>query len=241
MGLGFPGTESVAPTVSEGAGKLVSERVFVFIPDTDGDLRTHEKFPANRQIRLRATTALAAHQRQHAQAASGRECDGRLDAIRARDRRHAAAQRDPGDDAELRRRRTSIRRPRITVEFTEPIQPPSLGSFTVGNFAHAQHGRARQPSGRDAVDPGAVHDHAALGVRLLEVGVDAGVSPSGQWSGDPARARCRARPSNEVTIQVCANQLRDLATNTNTQPATTHFTTREGPGLVNAPDAPDVI
>jgi hypothetical protein len=47
-GLGFPGTQ----TGFTGASLLVEPDAFVFVPDADGDLSTHETFPANAQIRV---------------------------------------------------------------------------------------------------------------------------------------------------------------------------------------------
>ena len=48
-GIGFPGTEGGF----NGSADLVSPNTLVFVVDSDGDLSTHETFPAGFQIVVR--------------------------------------------------------------------------------------------------------------------------------------------------------------------------------------------
>ena len=53
-GAGFPGTEGAF----NGSSDLVGANTIVFVPDTDDNLATHERFPTGVQIRMEVTTAL---------------------------------------------------------------------------------------------------------------------------------------------------------------------------------------
>ncbi len=232
-GVGFPGTESVSNF--QGSSKLVGENTFVFIVDTDGDLSTHEAFPTNRQIRLRATTALGAangnlllHQ---VVASSTVGSDVISPEIATTPPPNAIPLTSPsfGD--------TDVDPlTRITLEFSEPIQPTTLGSWptvsppVVSPAITLKFGPANQQTQVPfVIAPLSVFDFSKWEL-----------TPTFAFPGNgPASQACGT--FNRVTLTVVPSQVQDLAGVVNAQSASTEFTTGEGPGLVNAPVVPDVI
>ena len=232
-GLGFPGTESFS--AFQGAAKLVSDRTFVFVVDTDNDLTTHETFPLNRQIRLRATTALGA-------------ANGNLLL------RQVVASATVGVDTVPPEIATTpppnsipLTTPsfgdtdvdpltRITLEFTEPIQPPTLGSWPtvsppiISPAVTLKFGPLQQQTQVPyVIAPLSVYDFSKWEL-----------TPTFAFPGNgPASQNCGT--FNRVTLAIVPQQVQDLSGALNAQPATTEFTTGEGPGLVNAPVVPDVV
>ena len=232
--LGFPGTES--PNGLAGIADLLSDASFVFIPDADGDLSTHETFPAGVQIRMRMTTSV--------RAASGAKLAGQ-----------ALASSTVGDDSVCPevsiqgQTQLPIIKPgngdldvdpgtRITVEFTEPVQLNMLGELDDGTspglFGALQVefgptvGRVRVPF---SIDVPSVFDLTTI--ELVPAYNFPGAGPLGV-SGSCA---------DFATVNVSVNfeQFGDLDGNLNQLVPTTFFTTREGPGLVNAPVTPDAL
>ena len=230
-GLGFPGTQSSF----SGQQDLISPRTMVFVPDADGDLTTHETFPTGATILCRIETGV-------------RNTSGKSLA------RTAAAATTVGPDAEapeIRRTLPPTSAPDITpgngqtdvdpltsieVRFTEPVQPWSVGDLpTGGNPALSaaillQFGpltnRVTVPF---SAEPISVYDLTRY--RL---------TPAYNFPGDgPDVASCGV--FNEVDVTLNADQVEDLSGNTNTLAASTSFETGEGPGIVNAPVAPDSV
>ena len=232
-GLGFPGTESA--TGFTGAGKLVGENVFVFVVDTDGDLTTHEKFPSARQIRLRATTALSAGGNQPllrqvvASATVGTDTIAPEIATTPPPNSIPVTTPSFGD--------TDVDPlTKITLEFTEPIQPSTLGSFPSGSSPVVSPAVTLTfgPSTQQTQVPFTCMPLSVYDLSKWEL------TPTFAFPGNgPATQACGT--FNRVTVTVVPQQLKDLAGGLNTSPATTEFTTGEGPGLVNAPIAPDVV
>ena len=69
---------------------------------------------------------------------------------------------------------------------------------------------------------------------------DIDLRPAFNFPGEgPADLACGI--FNRIDITINAGVLSDLSLNANTSPASTFFETGEGPGIVNAPVAPDVI
>ncbi|MBL8857668.1 MAG: hypothetical protein JNL28_04065 [Planctomycetes bacterium] len=232
-GLGFPGTQSQFT----GFGKLISPRTIVFVADTDNDLATPDTFPSARQLRLRVTTSV-------------RSTGGRLQ------QRTALASTTVGNDTlrpEVSTTPPPINSPVITpgsgdtnvdpmttirVEFTEPVQPLSVGSLPTGQAAvlsssvNVEFGpssaRVRVPF---TALPPSVFDLATFDL-----------TPVFNFPGEgPSQFQCGV--FNRVDVSVNTGQLQDLATvpNLNLLGATTFFSTGEGPGIVNAPVTPDAI
>jgi hypothetical protein len=232
-GLGFPGTESAA--AFPGSSKLVSDRVFVFVVDSDGDLSTHEAFPTNRQIRLRATTALAARNGRPLMRQLVASATVGVDLITPEIVTTPPPNAIPDSipafgDTDVDPQTT------ITLKFTEPLQPASLGSFanvitpTVSSAVTVKFGPpAQQTQVPFTITPRSAYDLSEW--ELTPVFAFPGNGPASQDCGT----------FNTVNVDVIALQVVDLATNQNTRTANTMFVTGEGPGLVNAPVAPDVI
>jgi len=232
-GLGFPGTESASGF--PGANKLVSARAFVFVVDTDGDLRTHEAFPLNRQIRLRATTAVGASNGnlllKQVVASATVGADTVPPEIATTPPPNSIPVTTPSfGDSDV------DPQTRITMEFTEPLQPPTLGSFPKGTppIPSASVTLTFGPSTQTTQVP-----FTALPLSIYDFSKWE-LTPVFAFPGNgPATQSCGT--FNKVTLSVVPLQLQDLSGRLNTQPATSEFTTGEGPGLVNAPIVPDVV
>ncbi len=233
-GLGFPGTES---TAFAGGSQLLATSTFVFVVDGDGDLTTHESFPTGRQILLRATTAvLAKSGDQLAQPVLGSATVG---------------SDDLAPEVELTPPPNSVPvttpsfgdsdvdpTTKITIAFTEPLQPLSVGSLPTGKPASLSSAIAitfGPPTKITSVPfttlPASIYDFTLWDLTPVYAFPGSG----------PTSAQCGA--FNVVSVDVSQQQLRDLsvAANTNLLPAGTSFSTGEGPGLVNAPIVPDAI
>ena len=125
-GKGFPGTESTIGFT--GSSKLVADNVFVFVVDTDGDLSTHERFPSDRQVRLRATTALRAQNQnpllRQVVASATVGANSVAPEVLTTPAPNSIPLPSPSfGDVDVDPLTT------IQVEFTEPVQPTSVGSF----------------------------------------------------------------------------------------------------------------
>lgn len=242
-GIGFPGTEGNF----NGAGVLVAPNTLVFVVDEDGNLATHETFPTDPslQIRMRITTAV-------------RAANGKFLA------EQVLASTTVGDDFVTPEIIVSAAdEPLITpgngdinvdplttlrVEFTEPVQPLSVGQLegafppSLSSLLSMKFG----PEGARTDMPFTVQPISVFDLSIYEV-LPAfnfpGSGPSGNECGTFAK----------VDVEVRGGQLQDLAANedpndaslvvpnVNIRTESTDFTTGAGPGLVNAPIAPDTI
>jgi len=232
-GKGFPATESTLGFT--GASKLVSDKVFVFVVDADGDLATHERFPVNRQIRLRATTALRAVNQNPLQRQAVASATVGADSVAPEVLTTPAPNSIPltspsFGDVDVDPLTT------IQVEFTEPIQPTSVGSFPT----------VRLPIVSPAITLvfGPQNQQTQVPFTCMPLSVfDLSkwvLTPEFGFPGNgPATQGCGT--FNRVTMTFVPLQVRDFASNRNTLGATSDFTTGEGPGLVNAPVAPEAI
>ena len=234
-GFGFPGTQSI--TAFSGADKLINPNTILFIVDEDDDLSTHETFPAGQQILMRITNGV--------RATSGKFL---VDA--------GLATTTVGPDTivpEVTLSPPPFSIPSITpgngeqgvdplqdiiVEFTEPVQPytiaplPSSTPPTLGAAIQVHFG----PSATVVdvpffIEPLSPFDLTRL--RLLPAFNFPGAGPVGDSCGT----------FNRITITVNSGQFTDLNStpNLNTTGVSTFYLTGEGPGLVNAPVAPDAI
>lgn len=231
-GAGFPGVQSNF----QGAAALISRRTIVFVADSDNDLSTFETFPSNRQIKLRVTTAV--------QATNGRFL-----------RNRALASSTVGPDTfrpEIARTPPPINSPIITpgqgdsnvdpltdvrVEFTEPIQPLTLGSLNDGSppLPSAAASITFGPSAQSVNVPFTVLPPSVFDLSIWDL------TPAFNFPGEgPSTLPCGIA-FNRVDVSVNGSQFQDLAANRNLLGGTTFFTTGEGPGLVNAPVSPDTI
>jgi hypothetical protein len=233
-GLGFPGTQSgSAPFL--GASKLVSDNVFVFVVDSDGDLTTHETFPTGRQIRLRATTAVKAKNKRELTKQVVASCTVGPDTVAPEvsitPPPNAIPVTTPSfGDVDVDPQTT------VTIEFTEPIQPWTLGALPTGAIPVISSSVEIRfgPTSATTKVPFTVLPPSVFDLSVWEL------TPVFAFPGNgPASQACGT--FNRVTVQVIPAQLKDFKDNVNTLPASTEFTTGEGPGLVNAPVVPDAI
>ncbi|MCC6408751.1 MAG: beta-propeller fold lactonase family protein [Planctomycetes bacterium] len=240
-GLGFPGTESL--TGFTGSNVLASPRTFVFVVDDDGDLATHETFPANRQIRIVASTSVRSSDgSQFVQQAVGSTTVGPDTLpieVATTPPPAAVPDTDPSFNNQDVDPQTSI-----TVRFTEPLQPWTFGPLPTTKQVPV-FGAAAITFGPSAstvnvpftMTPVSIYDFTSWVMK-----------PSFSFPGSgPAFFQCDT--FNKVSVTFKAGAFADTSAsggalgsgNVNTLGANTHFFTGEGPGLVNAPVTPGAI
>lgn len=230
-GLGFPGTQALFAGVQD----LVSPNTLVFVVDADGDLSTFETFPSGEQIRMRISTGVRSDSGQALRAAGVASTtvgeDVLLPQVLSSPPPTPVPAISPGGGDRDVDPLTSIR-----VEFTEPVQPWSVGSLPVrlvpslsGSielFFGPVTQRVQVPF---SVMPASVFDLTTYELR-----------PAFNFPGEgPSEFACGV--FNKVDIAVSADVISDLSGNKTSNAVTTTFFTGEGPGLVNAPVAPDVV
>lgn len=230
-GLGFPGTESVF----QGANELVSPNTFVFVVDGDADLLSHEAFPSGRQIRLQVTAAV-------------RSQGGRTLGVQA------LASTTVGADQVLPE---SLFTPPPTsqplvvpglgqidvdpmtdlrVFLTEPVQPWSVGDLPIG-IPPTLSPAVQVTFGPDTSTVNMPFH--ALPVSVLDLSSYV-LTPAFNFPGEgPSGNECGL--FNRVRVRVNPGQFEDLVGNNNVQGGETFFETGPGPGVVNAPIAPEAI
>lgn len=234
--FGFPGTQSTE--AFPGAATLVDENVFVFVVDSDNDLTTHETFPVGRNIRMRITTGVLTPDgdplEQPGLAVSTVGEDSLTPEVALNVTGGTTLpQIFPGNGQEDVDPTTPI-----TITFTEPVQPFSVGSLDTGApplVSSAVQVTFGPPESTTLV-PFVVRPVSIYDMSVLEL------VPSFPFPGSgPALASCGT--FSTVSVQVNADQVADLAATPNVNSANvgTSFSVGEGIGLVNAPVAPDVI
>ena len=227
--LGFPGTQGGFA----GAELLVDPRAFVFVPDADGALATHETFPAGCQVQVRLTRKIRARSGAAlaapglASATVGTDaCPPEL-ALRRLGTPHVV----PLDGAEEVDPRTDVR-----LHFSEPIQPLSLGPLA--GLQPAGPSPAVQllfgPDTARVSVPFTARPPSVLDLATYEL------DPAFDFPGrGPVEPPCPDFATIEVRVN--AGPLADLAANHNLRARSSVFRTAMGPGLVNAPVTPDAI
>ena len=233
-GLGFPGTQaSGAPF--PGALDLVRDDAFVFVPDEDGTLLTHEEFPSGRQVRLKVSTAVkAVDGRELARSALGSATVGPdtiVPEVGVTPPPNSVPQVTPGAGQTDVDPQTSVR-----ITFTEPLQPHTLGTFPTGSPSSisAAVSMTFGPPSQIVQVPFSILPPSVFDLSVWDL------TPTFAFPGaGPAFQQCGT--FNEVTVAINSAQYQDLSANTNQLAAQTNFFTGKGPGLVNAPVAPEAI
>ncbi len=233
-GFGFPGTQN-SPSFA-GATELIRNDTFVFVVDSDGDLTTHDRFPANRQIIVRVTQAVRNNDgdnlSRQALGSSTVGPDGLRPEVATTPPPNSQLQVTPGDGQTNVDPATKIR-----LTFTEPVQPFSIGQLpTAGSFPNTSSFLSVTfgPQQTTTSVPFTIMPVSALDLSVWEL------TPGFAFPGaGPGALPCGT--FNEVTISTNANQLVDLSGNQNQSLGTTSFFTGSGPGVVNAPVVPDAI
>ena len=231
-GMGFPGTEQ-DPSFP-GAAELVDARSFVFIPDVDASMLTHETFPTGVQVRMQMTEGVQALNGKFLKEQAVASATVGADTV-APEVKVAGAEQIPviipgNGDFDVDPETT------ITVEFTEPVQIPTIGDMPDGSPPALAASVQLQFGPSTAVTtvpysvlPRSVFDFTSM--ILTPVYAFPGSGPEFEDCG----------AFNQVSVLVNAGQFQDLQGNLNTAAPATFFTTGVGPGLVNAPVAPDAI
>ena len=232
-GWGFPGTEGA---VFSGADVLNDLNCFVFVPDADDDLSTHETFPVGLQIRMRMSEGVLAENGNNlldeglASSTVGSDTIAPEVAVSGPSQVPVII---PGNgDIDIDPQTT------VTVEFTEPVQILSLGEIYDGSPPAL--GAAIQlefgPSTSRVQVPFSVLPFSVFDLSRIEL------IPIYNFPGSgPSAGGLSCGSFSQISVSVNANQFEDLRGRTNTLSPSTYFTTAEGPGLVNAPVMPDTI
>ncbi|MFT6041740.1 MAG: hypothetical protein ACI9C2_001912, partial [Gammaproteobacteria bacterium] len=234
-GFGFPGTTGTGPL--SGASKLMSAKTLVFIVDEDDDLSTFETFPAGAQVSMRITNGVLS-----------------LAGKALVDAGFASSTVGPDTTSpEVAQSAPPFSIPSITpgngeqgvdplqniiVQFTEPIQPHSVAPLpvssppTLGAAIQVQFG----PSAQVVDVPFFIQPLTPFDLTRMQL------LPSFNFPGAGADGEgCGS--FNRISVTVNAGQVGDLAaeSNVNQSGVNTFYLTGSGPGLVNAPVAPDSI
>ncbi|MDP6539230.1 MAG: beta-propeller fold lactonase family protein [Planctomycetota bacterium] len=230
-GAGFPGVGGAF----SGSTDLVSSRTLVFVIDSDGDLSTHERFPSDRLIRMRIGTGVrdtsGRNLSESGLASTTVGANTISPEVAVTPPPNSFPEVIPGNGDDDVDPLTTI-----DVQFTEPVQPLTLGDLPSDgppNLSAALLIQFGPPAQRVTVPseilPLSIYDFSRWEVL-----------PSFNFPGEgPADEECGV--FNRVDVTVNPNQLQDLSGNFNLLAATTFFETGPGPGLVNAPVAPDAI
>lgn len=230
-GDGFPGTV----TNFAGSNKLISPRTICFVADTDNNLATVDSFPTGREIKLRITTAVRSTNGAFLRNA-GLACSTvGPDTIRP----EVSVTPPPLNSPVITPGQGDANVDPLTdvvVEFTEPIQPLTLGSLATG--------RPPLPSASAAITFGPSATLVNVPFSVLPVSpfdlTKMRLIPAFNFPGEgPPDLQCGL--FNRVNVAVNGGTFQDLAANTNVLGGTTFFDTGAGPGFVNAPVNPDTI
>jgi len=230
-GANFPGVSSDFA----GAEKLISPRTVVFVADSNGDLADNETFPANRELRLRASKAVlstrGAPQKQQVSVTFTVGPDTLLPEVARTPPPLNYPVVSPSNNSTGVDPLTSV-----FIEFTEDVQPWSLGSLP--------NGAAPLPSSSLALSfgPSTATVNVPFNVKPISVYdlTTYELIPTFSFPGEgPDTFQCGV--FNRVTLSINPRQIRDLVDNQNLLGGSSSFDTGEGPGLVNAPVCPDTI
>ncbi len=232
-GLGFPGTQSEFA----GASAMFGENTFVFVADSDGKLSTHETFPTGLELRLVVS--------RQVYAASGQQLANQAKACSTvgADLLQPEASFTPAPEAALRAFPRIVDsngdadpQTDIEIQFTEPIQPFSLGTMAVDAVP------GLSPAFSVVFGPDTARTNVPCSIRPISH-LDLAtyvLTPVFPFPGEgPEFAQCGV--FNQVDLSVFGGQFRDLTENLNTRTGNSSFFVGEGPGIVNAPVTPDAI
>lgn len=230
-GLGFPGTE----TPFSGMDTLLAADTLVFVPDADDNLSTHEMFPTDSTIHVRIETgvrnSLGQSLARTALASTTIGDDTVAPEIRISLPPNSVPDVIPGGGEENIDPLTNV-----LVSFNEPVQPWTLGDLPVSDVPNESSAISLQfgPETQRVTVPFSVMPISVYDLSCYEL------TPVYNFPGEgPASVECGV--FNRIDVTVNSGQFADLSGNANTLPATTFFTTGAGPGLINAPVAPDAV
>lgn len=207
-----------------GAADLVGKKVFTFIADTDNDLTTIETFPDDRLLRIVVTNAVKDSENDILeQEVSTATTVGPDDAPpQVLGYTTATPQITPGNG------QTGIDpRSTILVRFNKPVQPGDVGSFYDPQvFTPPSGGVTLQVTAAAQTFSVIYHADPISYGDLMNYIITPAYSLPGQ---------------STVDVQVQTTTIHSLNNVLITQPVSTQFTTGAGPGITNAPVAPEAI
>ncbi|MCR9243458.1 MAG: Ig-like domain-containing protein [bacterium] len=206
-----------------GAADLVGRKVFTFVADTDNDLTSIETFPSNRLIRIVVTNAVRDTENDILEQEIATATTVGVDSDPAQILGFLSQPRIIPGNGQTGIDPTST----ILVRFNKPVQPGEVGSF----FDPAQF---TPPSGGLTLQVTA----AAQTFAVLYHADPVTFGDLMNYTITPAYSL----PGNSpVDIQIQTTTINSLGGNPLGQAVTTRFTTGTGPGLVNAPVAPEAV
>jgi hypothetical protein len=228
---GFPGaisqSESAAGTGSSftGAADLVDPKSFVFVADTDDNLNTFETFPSDVLIRLVVTNAVRdsdnkvlSHEVCSATTVGADPAPPDVLGLISGSNLEIA----PGNGASNVDPTTSV-----VIRFNKPVQPGDMGTFfNPQNLTPSSGGVTLQVTNAASTYPVIYYaDPLGFGDFCTYV-----VQPAYTLQGQ-----------SPVQVSVNEKSVRGLIAPELGSTASTDFTTGDGPGIVNAPVAPEAI
>ncbi|MCA8952130.1 MAG: Ig-like domain-containing protein [Planctomycetes bacterium] len=206
-----------------GAADLVGKKVFTFVADSDNDLTTIETFPANRLLRIVVTNAVRDSENDILEAEVGTATTVGIDTNRPQVLGYLGSPSiNPGNG------QTGIDpTATILVRFNKPVQPGEVGSFfDPQQFTPPSGGLTLQVTASAQTFAVLYHaDPVSYGDLMNYI-----IRPAYNLPGNSPV---------DVTVQTTTiNSLTGLLIG---QAVTTRFTTGTGPGIVNAPVAPEAV
>ena len=233
---GFPASLNAGfPRGFTNASELVSQKTMVFVADTDDDLSTFESFPEavadNTLMQLEITNAVldtgGRILRREVSTATTVGTDNRPPEVMGFS--SGSFDISPGNGANNVNPTTPI-----VIRFNKPVQPTDVGAFldktnlvpTGGGIKIAVSIAARNFDVIYYADPLSVGDF-----RNYQI------IPAYNLPGSHPTAQNQTR----IDLTVNSTVIRDLSTVFLGSTVSTFFTTGQGPGIVNAPIAPDAI
>lgn len=250
-GFGFPGTETL-PTIPmfAGASDLVALSTLVFVADTDNDLSTHETFPAGQSIRVQVGLGVKSsggrYNLDEAVAATTVGADAITPEVMYGESFEDGTANPlilDSTSVPLNGQIAVVPDTTILVEFTEPVQPHTLGPFSDGGLPGISTAVQVEfgPVGFLTQVPFTVLPAGPYNLARFEI-FPAFAFPGSDPQGNGGAA---------VTVTVQAGIIRDLLEddpgtteleeNVNQVMVAVNFSVGPGPGTVNAPVVPDAI
>lgn len=207
-----------------GASDLVGKKTFVFVADTDDDLTTVEMFPSNRLLRLVVTNAVRDTENDILEQEVGVATTVGADVDPPQVLRYTTASPDitPGN-SETGVDPTGS----ILIRFNKPVQPGEVGTFFDANLF-------TPPSGGVSIT-------VTAAAQTFPIIYYADPVSYGDLMNYIVRPAYNLPGQSLVNIAVQTTTITSLIGLPIGQLVTTQFTTGDGPGIVNAPVAPEAI
>jgi hypothetical protein len=206
-----------------GAADLVGRKSFTFVADADNDLTTLETFPNNRLLRIVVTNAVRDSENDLLEQEVGVATTVGADPNPPEVLGYLSTPRiDPGNN------QTGIDPTEsILIRFNKPVQPGEVGTFFDPNlFTPATGGVSLSVTAAAVTFPVIYYADPVSYGDLMNYIIKPAYNLPGQSVVDVA---VQTTTINSLTGQLIGTQV------------TTRFTTADGPGIVNAPVAPEAI